>query len=94
MIVPEPGELEVSAARERLHVEGHHDEVALVQEIGEPERLAVLIPEHDGRRRPAHRERARGGGAGGKRAGGEDGQEDRGRAFQLADAGEAARSTA
>ena len=94
LILPEPGELEVSAAGERLDVEGDHDEVAPGQELGEPERLAVLVAEHDGGRGLVDRERAGAGGAGGERAGGEGEHEAGDRALQLADAGEAARSTA
>ena len=60
LVIPEPGEFEVSAAGERLDVEGEHDEVAPLERVGEPERPAVLVaeghvggPVADRHRRPA-----------------------------------------
>ena len=43
LVIPEPGEFEVSAAGERLDVEREHHELALFQGLGQTKGLAVLI---------------------------------------------------
>src|SRR5438067_3848593 len=45
VVLPEPGEFAVSAAGEGLDVEGDDDPVALLEEVGELEGLALLIDE-------------------------------------------------
>src|SRR5574341_541428 len=57
VVVPEPGELQLSAAGERLDEEGDHDEVAPRERLREAEGPAVLIAEHDVRRAVADGER-------------------------------------
>ena len=47
LVVPEPGEFALSAARERLDEEGNDDEVAAGERIAQAERTAMLIAQRD-----------------------------------------------
>jgi hypothetical protein len=57
LVIPEPGELALSAAGERLHVEGDDDEVALDEGVAQAEGPTMLIGQDDGRCRLADGER-------------------------------------
>src|SRR6185436_9176405 len=65
--LPEPGELERSAAGERLDVEGDDDEVVLLEDVGQAYRLTAHVHQRTLGRGGAHGERRRriGGASGG-----------------------------
>jgi len=57
LVVPEPGEFALSAAGEGLDEEGHDDEIALRESVGQSERPAMLVTQDDVGRRLVDRDR-------------------------------------
>jgi hypothetical protein len=76
-VIPEPGEFALSAASERLDVEGDHDEIARLEQIRKVQAPPVLIDEREIGSDVPQRERGRplGGGDGKDHAAGDEDEE-------------------